>query len=344
MKNNVKVWDYIVLGFLAIFYLLPTVMTIIYALAEKWYFGTDLFPSQLGFGWIQKMISDSYVQTAFINSYILAPLTALVTILISILPAYYLATRRDKVAIITETIVNLTMAFPAIVVGTAERYYSEINYANLVASNITFYNLSLTASNLLVIPLDSLRVYQHNKIQNLTSVRYLIIESPSEKVLNAFYVQANVKGGIGFYAKLEADRMYVPNGNVSVYFDDGVISELKGDLLFEGKFLVLARRPIFTAQRSVIRGVFGQSLLYPYLARDLIVIGNATFRFVRGDDSFLYFFVDASNSKIMFDPSLNIYSEWESVPLVLKYSYWIIVIICVFIAKRLQRLLKRRRP
>ncbi|AGT34495.1 MULTISPECIES: ABC transporter permease [Thermofilum] len=118
MKNNVKVWDYIVLGFLAIFYLLPTVMTIIYALAEKWYFGTDLFPSQLGFGWIQKMISDSYVQTAFINSYILAPLTALVTILISILPAYYLATRRDKVAIITETIVNLTMAFPAIVVGT----------------------------------------------------------------------------------------------------------------------------------------------------------------------------------------------------------------------------------
>ncbi|WP_148682152.1 hypothetical protein [Thermofilum adornatum] len=225
-----------------------------------------------------------------------------------------------------------------------ERYYSEINYANLVASNITFYNLSLTASNLLVIPLDSLRVYQHNKIQNLTSVRYLIIESPSEKVLNAFYVQANVKGGIGFYAKLEADRMYVPNGNVSVYFDDGVISELKGDLLFEGKFLVLARRPIFTAQRSVIRGVFGQSLLYPYLARDLIVIGNATFRFVRGDDSFLYFFVDASNSKIMFDPSLNIYSEWESVPLVLKYSYWIIVIICVFIAKRLQRLLKRRRP
>jgi hypothetical protein len=49
-------------------------------------------------------------------------------------------------------------------------------------------------------------------------------------------------------------------------------------------------------------------------------------------------------ARAMFDPSLNIYSDWESAPLVLKYSYWIIVIICVFISKRLQSLLKRRRP
>uniref|UniRef100_A0A7C4FCC5 ABC transporter permease subunit n=1 Tax=Thermofilum pendens TaxID=2269 RepID=A0A7C4FCC5_THEPE len=118
MKNDVKFYDYLVLVFLALFYLLPAAMAVLYALAEKWYFGTDLFPSQLGLGWIAKMISDSYVQRAFLNSYILAPLTAIATVLLCIPPAYYLASRRDRLAMLTETIVNLTIAFPAIVIGT----------------------------------------------------------------------------------------------------------------------------------------------------------------------------------------------------------------------------------
>lgn len=113
-----RFWDLVVLLFLAFFYLSPVVMVIMYALAEKWYFGTDLVPSQIGLGWIQKILGDPYVQTAFVNSYILAPLTAVATVLLCIPPAYYLATRRDKIAIVTETIVNLTMALPAVVVGT----------------------------------------------------------------------------------------------------------------------------------------------------------------------------------------------------------------------------------
>jgi hypothetical protein len=177
----------------------------------------------------------------------------------------------------------------------------------------------------------------------MTSAKYLIIESSLDDFLKAFYERAYVKGGIGFYAKLEADRMYVPNARVRVYFNDGAIRELEGDLLFVGRFLVLARRPIFTAQHSVIRGVFGQSLLYPYLARDLVVIGNATLIFVRGDSSFLSFFVDARNSKIVFEPQLNIYSEWESVPLVLKYSYLGMPIACIFALVMLRRSVKKRK-
>jgi hypothetical protein len=224
------------------------------------------------------------------------------------------------------------------------RYYSEINYVNLGVSNITFYNLSVVAPNLLMIPLDFLRIYEPSKIHNMTSVKYLIIESSLDNFLKAFYERAYVKGGIGFYAKLEADRMYVPNARVRVYFNDGAIKELEGDLLFVGRFLVLARRPIFTAQYSVIKGVFVQSLLYPYLARDLVVNGNATFRFVSGDSSFLYFFVDAKNSKIAYEPQLNIYLEWESVPLVLKYSYWGIPIVCIFAMLTLRSSVKKWKP
>jgi len=86
-----------------------------------------------------------------------------------------------------------------------------------------------------------------------------------------------------------------------------------------GRFLVLARRPIFTAEKSVVKGVVGQSLLYPYVARDLLLRGKTSFKFLVGDSSLLYFVVDATKAKVSFEPPLNIYSEWESVPLVLKH-------------------------
>lgn len=110
--------DILVLGFLTFFYLFPVFVAVLYALAEKWYFGVEIFPSQIGLGWITTVMRDPYVQKAFVNSYILAPLTALATILLCILPAYYLATNRGTISIITETLVNLSMALPAVVIGS----------------------------------------------------------------------------------------------------------------------------------------------------------------------------------------------------------------------------------
>ncbi|MEZ0345642.1 MAG: ABC transporter permease subunit [Infirmifilum sp.] len=118
MKFGKTVWDYVILLFLLFFYLLPIAMAVIYSLAEKWYFGTEIFPEQIGFGWINQIVRDPYFQSAFINSYILAPLTGIATILLCILPAYYLSSERHRLAIFTETIVNLTMSLPAVVVGS----------------------------------------------------------------------------------------------------------------------------------------------------------------------------------------------------------------------------------
>ncbi|MCC6003897.1 MAG: hypothetical protein LM590_06100 [Thermofilum sp.] len=223
-----------------------------------------------------------------------------------------------------------------------EKYYSEINYANLGTSDIAFYNLSVIALNLLVVPFDSLRIYKFNKIYNVASAKYLTVESSLDNFLKAFCEHAYVKGGIGFYVRLEADKMHVPNARVRVYFNNDAIIELEGDLLFEGRFLLLARRPIFMAQRSVINGVYWQALRYPYLVRDLVVIGNVTFSFICGDSSFSSFFVNARSSKIMFEPQLDIYSDWESMPLVLKYSYWSILIACIFALMTLRSSVKKR--
>ncbi|MEM4455563.1 MAG: ABC transporter permease subunit [Thermofilaceae archaeon] len=116
--RKLSTFDLFVMSLLALFYLLPVTVTILYALAEKWYFGEDIFPTQVGLAWILTIANDPYVQRAFINSYILAPLTAIATILLCILPAYYLATNRGFASILTETLVNLSMALPAIVIGT----------------------------------------------------------------------------------------------------------------------------------------------------------------------------------------------------------------------------------
>ena len=155
MRLGSTVWDYIVLGFLAIFYLLPIVMVVIYALAEVWYFGTSIIPEKLGLKWISMMISDPYVQRAFINSYILAPLTGIATVALCIFPAYYLASNRGHLAIITETIVNLMISLPAIAVGTGllvlYTYLGLVgNFAALVPAHMFFavpFSLrSITAS------------------------------------------------------------------------------------------------------------------------------------------------------------------------------------------------------
>jgi len=72
------------------------------------------------------------------------------------------------------------------------------------------------------------------------------------------------------------------------------------------------------AEWTAVKGVVGQSLLYPYVARDLLVRGNVTFKFLVGDSSSLYFVVDAVKAKVFFETPFDVYSEWESMPLLLK--------------------------
>ncbi|MGC9147598.1 MAG: ABC transporter permease [Infirmifilum sp.] len=176
-----RAWDIIILTFLLFFYIAPVFIAVLYALAEQWYFGTDLFPSRIGLNWILKMINDPYVQGALINSYILAPLTALSTVALCILPAYYLAMNRDRFAILTETIVNLTMALPAIVVGTGLLFlYTWLGLRNnliaLIPAHMFFaipFSLRSITASFMQVPRDLgevARVFGATRLQVITKV------------------------------------------------------------------------------------------------------------------------------------------------------------------------------
>jgi hypothetical protein len=115
-------------------------------------------------------------------------------------------------------------------------------------------------------------------------------------------------------------------------------------MTLEGKLLVLVRRPVFTAEQTAAKGVAGQSLLYPYVARDLLTRGNVTFKFLVGDSSLLYFAVDATRAKVSFEQPLNVYSEWESVPLFWRHlPSSLVLTVLALCGSKLAKLLKERR-
>jgi hypothetical protein len=199
-----------------------------------------------------------------------------------------------------------------------EQYFKKVSYANLATNRVIFYNVTTTASHFLIIPQGVLRIGNSSNFED-TDARYMVVSSLSGKQLNLFSDFAVVKSGIGYYVTAEMKRLHVLDAKAFLYLKNGSVLELKGDLKLEGDFTVISKRPLFMAEQAKVNGVVGQSLLYPYVARDLLVRGNTTFIFLVGDSSLLYFVVNAGRSKVSFIPPLDIYSEWESVPLLVKH-------------------------
>jgi hypothetical protein len=201
----------------------------------------------------------------------------------------------------------------------SENYYSEISYSNLVASKVILNNLTMKSSSAILIPKDSLKLYALSDQLDARDIRYIEIVGSPEIPFKLFSDSAVLEFGIGFYAIAEISNLQVVDARVFIHISNGSSLQLEGNITLNGRFLVLVRRPTVTAKQSVAKGVVGQSLLYPYVARNLLVDGNASFKFLVGDSSLLYFVVNATRAKISFEPPLDIYSEWESVMLVLKH-------------------------
>ncbi|MCC5997926.1 MAG: hypothetical protein LM573_02505 [Thermofilum sp.] len=199
-----------------------------------------------------------------------------------------------------------------------EQYFRKVSYSNLVTNKVIFYNVTTTSSYFLIIPQGMLKISNSSDLEAIDA-RYIVVSSLSGKQLNLYSDFAIVKSGLGFYVTAGMKRLHVPRAKAFLYLNNGNVLELKGDLTLEGELTVIARRPLFIAEQAKVNGVVGQSLLYPYIARDLLVRGNTTFLFLVGDSSLLYFVVNADRSKVSFIPPLDIYSEWESVPLLVKH-------------------------
>jgi len=224
----------------------------------------------------------------------------------------------------------------------SEKYYSEVSYSNLAVSKVILYNLTIISPSVILIPSGSLKLYMPFDQLAARDISYVVVMGSSEMPFKLFSDFAVLESGLGFYAVAEMSKLHVVGARVFIYFSNGSSLHLEGNMTLEGKFLVLARRPVFTAERTMAKGVVGQSLLYPYVTLDLLVHGDASFKFLVGDSSLLYFVADATRAKVSFEPPLNIYSEWESVPLLLKHlPLSLVLTVFILYSSRLSTFLKK---
>jgi hypothetical protein len=200
-----------------------------------------------------------------------------------------------------------------------EKYHSEIAYSNLAASKVILYNLTMVSPSIILVPSDSLLQYLSYNQLGAKDINYVVLTGSPNTSLKLFSDFATLKSGIGFYAVVEISNPHIQGEKIFLHFCNGSSMQLEGNLRLMGSFLVLVRRPVFTANQATIKGVVAQSLLYPYVSRDIQVRGSATFNFLVGDSSLMYFVVDAARAKFSFEQPLDFYSEWESVPLLLKH-------------------------
>ncbi len=112
-----RLWDLLVIGFVVFYMVFPIFVLLEYAFAEVWY-AYQLFPTKLGFKWFSWVLRHYDTRMAIIYSYTLAPLAMLATLALCIPAGYVLGTRRTKLSLLTENLVNMNMALPVIVIGT----------------------------------------------------------------------------------------------------------------------------------------------------------------------------------------------------------------------------------
>jgi len=82
------------------------------------------------------------------------------------------------------------------------------------------------------------------------------------------------------------------------------------------------------AKETVITGVHYQGLKYPYLARDLILKGSATLRYVVGDELLVLY---ANADEVEFTKPLQIYDEAVTMLLIPKYMTLYVITLPLFI-------------
>jgi len=180
MREGLAIWDIIILSIVVIYLFLPMVVLFEYAFAEIWY-AYRLFPSRIGLKWFTWVLRHYDTRMAFIYSYTLAPLTMVATLALCIPAGYVLGTRRGKLSLITENLVNMNMALPVIVIGIGLLpFYVHLgllnNYWALVPAHMIGaipYTLRCVAAAFAQVPRDLeeiARVLGANRLQAIRKV------------------------------------------------------------------------------------------------------------------------------------------------------------------------------
>ena len=114
-------WPVIVMAAVTLLILVPLCLVFVYAFATKWFANHWWWPQQMGTKWILSIFQTDNLINSLFNSYLLATLTTIATILITFPAAYVLGTRARAStgwpAALVENLSNLPLAFPTITVA-----------------------------------------------------------------------------------------------------------------------------------------------------------------------------------------------------------------------------------
>ena len=114
-------WPVIVMAAVTLLILIPLCLVFVYAFATKWFANHWWWPQQMGTKWLLSIFQTDNLINSLFNSYLLATLTTIATILITFPAAYVLGTRARAStgwpAALVENLSNLPLAFPTITVA-----------------------------------------------------------------------------------------------------------------------------------------------------------------------------------------------------------------------------------
>ena len=114
-------WPVIVFATVTLLILVPLCLVFVYAFATKWFANHWWWPQEMGTKWILSIFQTDNLINSLVNSYLLATLTTIATILITFPAAYVLGTRARAStgwpASVVENLSNLPLAFPTITVA-----------------------------------------------------------------------------------------------------------------------------------------------------------------------------------------------------------------------------------
>ena len=114
-------WPVIVMATVTLLILVPLCLVFVYAFATKWFANHWWWPQEMGTKWILSIFQTDNLINSLFNSYLLATLTTIATILITFPAAYVLGTRARAStgwpASVVENLSNLPLAFPTITVA-----------------------------------------------------------------------------------------------------------------------------------------------------------------------------------------------------------------------------------
>ena len=86
-------WPVIVIATVTLLILVPLCLVFVYAFATKWFANHWWWPQEMGTKWILSIFQTDNLINSLVNSYLLATLTTIATILITFPAAYVLGTR-----------------------------------------------------------------------------------------------------------------------------------------------------------------------------------------------------------------------------------------------------------